>query len=114
FAEPRDLMRTDAIDELRRRLIERALERAGERHLGVRAAVEVARAPLLAAAAEHQRRVGHGARRRVSAGGERAGVDDRLDRRSGLAPRLPGAIEIAGVRIASADDGADRRGFRIE
>ena len=52
-------------------------------------------------------------RRRI-AGLERGGVDERLERRAGLAVRLDGAVEVALVEVAAADHRAHVAGRRIE
>src|SRR5688500_10260589 len=44
---------------------------------------------------------------------ERGGIDERLERRSGLTPRLRGAIEAARTEVAAADHGAHLTGMRV-
>src|SRR3546814_3124438 len=52
-------------------------------------------------------------RRRREARFERGEIDERLERRAGLAARLGGTVELAAMRAAAADERPDAPGLRV-
>ena len=83
--------------------IDRMGERVDQRHRAAIAAAVIVRAPV----ADADRRVDHD-RVRLHAVLERGGIDVGLERGTGLAHRVGGAVELAGAVVAPAHHGAHR------
>ena len=100
-----NLFDPDLVGELNRDGVDRTGQRRHQGHLAVIAARIVARRPV----ADPDRPVDDN-RVRAHAGGKRTQIDDRLERRPGLALRFGRAVELADFVVPPADDGLDRAG----
>ena len=108
-----DQRHADVARQAHRHLVDRVLDAEAQRMRAAGLALEVLRLPDFAVAlVDLDRLVEHDRGRRIAVV-ERRGVDERLERRAGLALRLGGAVEFRLVVGEAADHRQHAAGERI-
>src|SRR5690606_35049790 len=113
--EARRVRRAECVHDANRYQVARSHERLAQTHGAAKFARVVLRAPACfeRRILDHERRIVDDARRREALI-ERGRVEERLERRPGLASGLNGTVVVAGVIVEAADERRDRAVLRVE